>query len=355
MKKIVFLVGGMGRGGAERVISILSNYYVEKGWKVDICMLLHNTVEYELNEEINVIDMSYENMRFPINRIKMLLKLRKYIKKEAGNIIVPFLAKMNVIFMFATLGLDLTNKRIVTSERIDPYCSGYSPVLRFFVNKSFEKADCIVFQTERAQGFYSENIKSKSVIIGNPVALKVLRKKSDKHIIITAGRLVPQKNQKMLIKAFSNIASKYSDYVLHIYGKGKLYDEFKKLITDLRMEDRIFLKGVSSIYQEKLSEAEIFVLPSNFEGLSNALLEALLMGIPSISTDCAGADEVIDNYQNGIIIPVGNEVELEKQLEKLIRDKQLQKKLSENSKKLSQRYSLEKVINKWTEVFEQVN
>lgn len=352
MKKIVFLVSSMGRGGAERVVSILANEYIKMGWEVDICMLLHNIMSYNVNKKVNIIDLSYERYGFFLNRIKGLFSLRKYVKNNHADIYVPFLSKISVLFMLATLGLDLNGKRIVSSERIDPYSVKYPKILRILINIAFLKSNNIVFQSKKAMSFYSKKIQKKGLIIGNPVDLTIEKKRERSFIIITAGRLVPQKNQKMLIKAFANISKEFPEYTLHIYGEGELRQELEKEIKFLKMENKIYLKGECEKYLDKLSSAEIFVLPSNYEGLSNALLEALLMGIPTISTDCAGAEEIIENYKNGLLISRGNQKELEMGLRELISNKVLQRKLSNNAKKLKKYFLVENVIFKWKKIIE---
>lgn len=355
MKKIVFFVSSMGKGGAERVVSILANSYINMGWEVDICMLLHNIISYDINKKVNIINLSYEKSSFIKNRLIGLVLLRNYVKNNPADIYVPFLAKISVLFMMATFGLNLSDKRIISSERIDPYSVKYSKILRILVHMAFLKSDNIVFQTKKAKSFYSKKIQDKGIIIGNPINLSIEAKENRHSIIITAGRLVPQKNQKMLIRAFARVSKEYPEYQLHIYGEGKLRQDLEKEIKDLKMSDKIYLKGESDNYLEKLSLAEIFVLSSDYEGLSNALLEALLMGIPTISTNCAGAEEIIENYENGILVEKGNQKELEKKLRELISNKNLQQKLSNNAKKLRNNFLVQNVISKWNNIIEGKN
>lgn len=351
MKKIVFLVSSMGRGGAERVVSNLSDYYIKRGWQVDICMLLHNIIEYELNSKVNVVDLSYENSNKIIGKIKMLFTLRLYIKNSSASVFVPFLAKISVLFMLARLGIKLKNSRVVSSERIDPYTVKYSRMLRFLINRAFLLSDVIIFQTEKAKSFYNRKIQDKSVIIGNPIQINIKREQPEKDII-SAGRLVPQKNHKSLVNAFARISKKFPEYQLHIYGEGVLRNELEEQIFSLKIQDKVFLKGVSIEYLSKLAKAEIFVLSSNYEGFSNALLEALLLGVPCISSDCAGSSEVIKDHENGLLYSVGNEFELETKLEELLLNKPLQLKLSKNAQRLSKDYGINNIIFKWINAFE---
>lgn len=352
-KRIVFFMGSMERGGAERVVSILSRYYCELGWSVDICMLLHNINKYPLDQRVSVIDMSNETCKnVSLRNAKMLIDIRRYIKEHTPDVVVPFLAKTSALVWLAMLGKSREKFRIVASERIDPYVANYSKFLRIAVNRSFKKADAVVFQTKRAKGYYSSSIQSKSRIIGNPVTMKYERSEKPDSVIITGGRLEYQKNQKMLINAFARIANKYPNYSLHIYGEGSLQVELEKQIIELCLEKRVFLKGNSLKYQENLAKAEVFVLSSNYEGLSNALLEAMMLGMPCISTNCAGSDEIIRDGENGLLIPVGNAEKLSDALDRLLGDKELQDKLGENARETASTYETYNVIGNWREVLE---
>ena len=111
----------------------------------------------------------------------------------------------------------------------------------------------------------------------------------------------------MLIRAFAKIASKYPDYTLFIYGEGPLRRDLEILIKTLHLGNQVFLQGFKKNIHEFISDAEFFILSSDFEGLSNALLEAMCMGIPCITTNVSGIDEVIHDKINGVLVSPGDE------------------------------------------------
>jgi len=352
MKKIVFLNSSMGRGGAERVISILANEYCVRGWQVEIVMLLHNICEYPLDERVKVIDLSYANEKNAIFRwVKMLKALRGFIKKGQPDVVVPFHAKVAALSEIAFWGMR-KEFRMVSSERIDPYSVKYSKILRWLIDRAFTHADAVVFQTEKAKSFYSKKIQVKSEIIGNPVSLQLQKSDKVNPIIISAGRLEKQKNQKMLIQAFSEIANDFPKYELHIYGEGSLRKELEQQIKELGLQDRVKLPGNHMDYQNRLCEADIFVLSSDFEGLSNALLEAMVLGMPCISTDCAGSDEVVQSENNGLLVPVGDMTALAEAMGRMLSDDELKKRLGKAAKITTRSYRTENVISKWREILE---
>ena len=156
----------------------------------------------------------------------------------------------------------------------------------------------------------------------------------------------------LLIDAFAKISERHSEYTLHIFGEGILRDLLKRKIQEIKLQDRVILEGNVSNIHERISDAEMFVLSSNYEGLSNALLEAMMMGLPCISTDCAGSNEVIKNGINGLLVPIKNSFSLSSAIEKLIKDKELASQLSINAVKDSIKFSSENVLEQWGEVIE---
>ena len=281
----------------------------------------------------------------------MILTLRKYLKEEKPQIVIPFLTKIAAVTELAMLGMK-RKFRVVVSERIDPYSVNYPMVLRWGINRAFNRADAVVFQSERAKSYYSAKIQEKSKIIGNPISVSEKKIDEQDAVIVTAGRLEAQKNQKILIEAFAQIADEFPNYKLHIYGEGGLHSSLEQQIEKLEMKDRIYLMGNQLDYQDKLARAMVFVLPSNFEGLSNALLEAMMLGIPCISSNCAGSDEVITSGKNGLLFPVGDVDALTEQLRTMLIDEELRTNISKAGKESVQRFKVERIISSWRTVLE---
>ena len=342
MKKFSFFIGSMGKGGAERVISILANYYVTLGYEVDVIVLLANNVEYKLDKKVNIIDFS-SNKNRTIATLYWLRKIRNYVKKETPYKIISFVGRINLLVLCACLGL---NVEIYCSERNDPLHDGRNKLLvklieLFYLTKNCKK---IIFQTKYIQNCFSKYIKDKSIIIYNPVEVNINRKQPVNKIV-TAGRLVEQKNQILLIEAFEDIIIKYPDYKLYIYGEGPLRGHLSKRIRELHLENKVFLPGNVDNIHEIISDAKIFVLTSKFEGLSNALLEAMVMGIPCISTKVSGIEEIIVNTKNGLL--VNNKQDLVEAIEVLINDQEKCDSVTYNAKKLKKLFSLQEIIKKW--------
>lgn len=348
MKTILFVTGAMTRGGAERVISILSDCYATKGWNVEILMVLHDKIEYELHHNVKVVNVSKEGNKI-IGLYPLIRRIRAHIKEISPDVIVAFMAQISLVTGIACRKqLD----KLVCSERIDPSKVHRNFVYRFLLNKIYSKCKRTILQTKRVKEYFPKSVSSNSFVIENPIRVQCFAEDVIEHNFVTAGRLTEQKNHKMLIKAFKKVLDNHPDFMLTIYGDGPERQNLQDLISNLGIEDKVLLPGNVSDIHNKIKNSYAFVLSSDYEGLSNALLEAMMMGLPCISTDCAGSDEAIQNGENGILIPVGDERKLEEAMLYLVENEEYRNKLGTNAKKSAEKYKVENIIQKWTEVIE---
>lgn len=345
--KISFFIGEMRRGGAERVISILANHYAAKGWDVDIVMLLGNSVGYELNGRIQLIDISQSTGSYYKRLPKWLSSIRDYVKENNPDKIVSFIGRINLVVLIATIGMKVP---VIVSERNDPKQDGRSATIIKITNYVYKFAKKIVYQTEYEKTCFSKALESKAVIIPNPIIVQEQRSGGNGLTVVTAGRLLPQKNHNMLIDAIGIITEDIPNVVAEIYGDGGLKAELQKKIANMGLENNIKLCGNVNDLHRRMAGADVFVMTSEFEGLSNSLLEAMMMGFPCVATNYSGVDELIINGQNGIIVPKGDSVRLAQELKRILKDRELQKKLSEGARCSAEKYKYETIINQWESV-----
>lgn len=346
-RKIVIILGSMGKGGAERVVSNISNYFVQKEWKVYIVLLLSGDVSYYLDDRIKIIDISDKSRSRVLMLPKWLCGIRTIVKDIKPDTILSFAARINVITSVACLGL---NRKIVLSERNDPYMDGRGLVTNLGTKIFYPMANSIVFQTKRAKSYFlSYKLKDKSVI-PNPISVSTLATKCKFGKIVSVGRLSKQKNQAMLIRAFAKIIDIYPYAKLTIYGEGELRASLQKMIDDRNLQDKIQLPGIVDNIHDEIKDANIFVLSSDYEGLSNALLEALVMGVPCISTRVAGSDEYIENGKNGLLIDVGDEDALANAMKVLLENDSLCEEMSRKARESADVLSMDTVCEEWFKV-----
>lgn len=353
MKKIVLYIDNMNRGGAQRVMGNLAEHFLSKKIKVilvndyppDECVL-----NYNLSDQIERVYLRDSYTKSPIaNNYYRLKKLRKLIKDERPDVVLSFLGGPNIRMLISTMGIKV--KKIV-SVRNDPnkeYGANYFK--RVFVRKLFECSSGCVFQTEDAADYFTENVRNKSTIIYNPVAKKFFETNlsDSRQNVITVGRLNLQKNHFLLIDAFARIADDFPEVNLIIYGEGPLREQLETYINGKKLESRVSMPGNVSNVEEVLRKAKVFVLSSDYEGMPNALMEAMTVGLPCISTDCpcGGPRMLIQNDGQGILIPCKNEDKMADALKMVLSSDKLQTTLGENAKMRASDFMSEKVLEQW--------
>lgn len=345
MKEVVFIIPNLGGGGAERVMAIVANYLAELNYKVSFLFTKSVDIKYEINSNIKVIVNKEDTS--PIGQIKFI---RHNLKSKKGATCISFLTYQNLYMLTATIGLKI---KTIVSERNDPSKTLYGKNwLNSIRNILYVHADRIVFQTNGAKMFFPKKIQKKGTIILNPINDKLpvpedLKREKE---IVAVGRLTKQKNYPLLLKAFSKFSIEYPEYVLKIYGEGELKEELKNLATKLKIEKKVYFMGFCEDVHNKIINARMFVMSSEYEGLSNALLEAMAIGLPCISTDSppGGARMVIKNGVNGILVENNNEKELVDALNILAKDDELVDKLAENAICIRKELSKDKICEEWT-------
>ncbi len=306
--KIVFFIGSMGRGGAERVISILSNEYAENGWDVDIVMMLQNEVGYQLHPNIRTISFAGSSASYIKNVPHWLMSIRKYLRKEKPDRVVSFAGRINALVLTASIGIKVP---IIVSERNDPKHDGRGKAMLWYCNKIYHRAKKIVFQNKYEQSCFEKSLESKGVVVPNPIQVSVMKRPDNQEFVIaTAGRLSAQKNTAMLVDAMELVHKVHPEVKCKIFGDGELRETLQERINEKKLTDVVTLEGNRKDIHEQLSKCSLFVMTSEFEGLSNALIEAMMMGLPCVTTDYPGADELITDGVNGVIVERGNANEL---------------------------------------------
>lgn len=343
--KVLFFLGQLEQGGAERVVSLISNKLVERGFDVEILTYYDRDINYKINKKIIIKKVVYETKSY--NLLKNYSWLKSYFRNNV-DVIISFMAPFNILSLFANRN---NNTPIIVSDRNDPRAVPSNLFVRCIRNLFYELyANLIVVQTSANKKYFNEKVQRKTVVISNPIDVGSLANKAiktkKKNIIISVGRLKPQKNQLMLIDAFKIFHDKHKDYQLVIYGEGSYRDVLEYRINELKLNKYVKLPGEYKNVLKKELNAKVFALSSNYEGMPNALLEAMCLGLPCISTKVSGAKEIIKNGINGYLID-SNSKDLADKLELLVNDKKLSTKLAKEASKLNNTFNIDTIANKW--------
>lgn len=359
MKKIIIATATLGGGGAERAFINIANQLVEMGNDVRIMTSGSRSVEsYKVDERIKIdnIVTCKKNKIFRI--IDKFFQFRNYIRDHKEYTIISFFPDVSAYCVLASMGLKVRN---IVSERNDPNTIPRKKYMKRIRNWAFKYASCCVFQTVDAKNYFPASVRNKSVVIPNPLNVGILPMpipiENRKKIIIAVGRIVPQKNFLLLVKAWAEVAKKYPDWVINIYGdttyhNGIFTQSIQKEIVELGVDNSVFFKGFSDKIYNCMNEASIYISTSDFEGMSNTMLEAMAIGTPTIATDCpiGGAKAIIQDKVNGILVKVGDVNSVSNAISTLIEDVDLRKKLSKESVKLRHLLTINNICEQWLEI-----
>lgn len=301
-KTILFIVNAL-YAGAGKILLFVAGACARAGWKVTVATLYDDSVGDYHVDGVNFINFDIP-MKTRIWRLQALRIIRKRIKGIQPTIICAFISDVVFMTRLATLGLKTF---FVAAERGDPYILPSKWIIP--VKWAYRNSDYSVFQLKGAQDFFDEKVQKNSVIIPNPYSTGECVKPYNgtrNKTVVSVGRFVEQKGYDVLLNAFRIFHDAHPDYRLIIYGDGPLKDNYMEQIKQLNLDDSVFLPGFIHNIPKTIREDGIFVLSSRFEGIPNALIEAMSVGIPTISTDCSpgGPRFLTNNGRRGILVPV---------------------------------------------------
>ena len=403
MKHIVMVIGNYKNGGVAMRSTNLANSFAEKGNNVTILVMgeITEDIFYTLSPGVEVVPLkkyaqehkndvslseifSKRKKRFKLlkrlryiskyfgawdkylsNEIRCLRKseeLCTYISANPDSIYIPFgIAYFeNVVYAGGK-----KKTKIIYAERSYPEkeLEAY-PLGKKSLMKLFENAKHVIVQTKEVEDFLKVFLKKKSIVIHNPLKVDLPDKFSGKrkNIIVNFCRISEEKNLPMLIDAAVMLHKEHPEYSVEIYGNTVVEEEaalrsaLVEKIENCGAEDYIKILPPRADIHKIVRDYAMFVSTSDFEGLSNSMLEAMAIGLPCVCTDCAGggAREVINNGENGLLVPVKDTEALYRAIKIFIEEPELAEKCSGNAYKIRDDLSVEKISQQWLEIIESV-
>lgn len=332
----------LSNGGAERVASIWASELEKMNVNVSLLLFYRVENEYKINTLVKIHSLSESKEEFnKLSIIKSIFKIRNILKKEKPDVIVSFLYFVGIMTNLARIGLGI---KLIETIRSYPSISPGSKLKRGLRNISVLLSEGVIIQNKRQGEYFPKLLRGKFKVFPNPISEDFLTENTDnksKKIknLIAVGRLAPQKNFEMLIKGFAKINN--SDLNLLIFGEGELENDLNDLIFSLGLSKKVQLKGRTNDILSEMKKADMYILTSDFEGMPNSLMEAMAVGLPSISTDCpTGPSDLINNGDNGILIPVNDEAALVKAINYLTLNTEKAQKIGNQAKEdMSNRHS----------------
>lgn len=355
--KIMFHLNCLAQGGAERVVTNLSGQFAEEGNDVIVATEWTDVNEFRLNDKVRRVNAGLFPEDEKKNRIGKYFargkRLRECIDREKPDVVVAFAQSA----LYRALKVEKNgNTPVVIAVRTDPKGHYDRPVDKYMIKHFFPCMAGGVFQTTQQRDFFRPYCDEKnSCVILNPLNEKYCHVPFQEHRtkrVVTSGRLVDFKNQKMLIDAFENVHKKHPDYVLEIYGEDShdgTLGILEERISRYNAKEYVHLMGGSNELEKVLPDAAVYAFSSDWEGLPNALMEAMAMGLPIVATDCpcGGPAEIMENEKNGLLVPIMDPEALSAGICRLIEDPLFAEKLGNEARKITDRANGETIYRQW--------
>ena len=349
MKKILFILQSLSSGGAERVISVLTETLSSKEqYEISVLTLFNSGDFYSLSDKVKLSRLNGESD----SKLKTILRIREFVKNYKPDTLISFQCHVNVKVLLAVLGKQRYKK--IVSERNDPAVWKDRKLLDWLRNRLYKTCDCVVFQTEDARDYFPYEIRRNSVVIPNPIKEDLPepwigeRKKT----IVNFCRLAPQKNLKLLIDSFELFMRSFPEYVLEIYGDGPDRNTIDEYVIEKGLQNKVYIYPAVSDIHRRIIDAGMFVSSSDYEGLSNSMLEAMAIGVPVICTDCpcGGAKMVIENNVNGILVPVNDKDKMAQAMMKIAGDDGFARKLGVAASSIRMKLHRDNIAQEWEKI-----
>lgn len=348
--KILILISSLSGGGAERVAVRLANALAEdhkvyimpfsksgKTFPIDPRIQVVDHTLYDLRQGGGFLNRTFRKVRTAVHMYGVLKRFRSRVRVDTS---LSLLLTPNIYNVSVRGG-----GRRILCERNNPTVKGF---WFFFVTKLvYRRGDVIVFQSETVQKMFSAKVRRKSVILPNPVAVSCRASGTPEKAIVTAGRLKVQKDHETLIRAFAVFHETHPDWRLKLYGKGPLKEKLISLSEELGVGKAVRFMGYRDDLHERISSAGMLVLSSRFEGQPNVLLEAMMIGLPCVTTDFLGVRELLGDSGSALIVPVGDRQAMADAMGRVADEPALRRELVGKAGTFVKKFEADKVIQQW--------
>ena len=353
MKNILFISNCLSFGGAEKMLCFVAESLAQRGHRVFIVNLraINNSSDYERTlQGVSVITLEKDSCG-KNKHIYRIEKIKEIAKAKKTDVIIGFTAFPN---FYATIVGKLLHIPSIMSERGDPNRtignSWKDKILTFVINR----AKGGVFQTDGAKSFYKKGLQKRAITIPNPIFIKGtlpnIPFEERERSIVSVGRLDnEQKRYDVMLDAFKIFLEKNPEYILKLYGRGTDEILIKEWVEQRGLSEKVKFMGLTLQPMQDMAKEGMFLITSDYEGISNSLLEAMAVGLPCVSTDHTpgGARLLIQDHKNGLLAPIGDVNRLAEAMDEFANDSELAKKCGQNARAVVERFSPTKIIDNW--------
>lgn len=402
MKHIVFVIGNYKNGGVARRSTIIANEFAKAGLNCSILVTgdISETIFFELHKNVKIEELKkYQKTNHTKERLLSESKIDRKIKflkkiqfliptctklyeristkvkilRNGKNLLPYILLHPNSIYIsFGSYLLTSVYTALNNKNRKIIYAEINAPEIDFPTQKAakaeylkiISKIYCAVFQTEDEKAFFDGYIKN-SFVIHNPISNQLPEPYAGKRrkTVVNYCRIAEQKNLKLLIDAFVLFRKSNPEYTLEIYANTVVEsekNELKRLINytnSINAQEYVSFLSPRADVHSVVKDCAMFVSSSDFEGLSNSMLEALAIGLPCVCTDCLGGGtrEMITNGENGLIVPMNDVSALAEAMIKMANNEEFANKCSKKAATVRETHNSNAIATQWLNVIESIN
>ena len=365
--KLALVIFSLAEGGAERVMSFMANYWSHKGVEVSLITLEDaNSDVYPLSQHVCRVPLGVGmNSGNPFeamgNNLRRVGRLRTALRAIRPEIVISFMEATNVLTILATRGL---GAKVVVMEHTDPESHHVEWFWNTLRRMTYRFADRVGVLTERSRP-WAEGLTDPESVFVLPNAINLAPTTSDEEInirvkvglpdqakvVVSMGRLAPEKGFDLLIQAFAKLAPSHVDYYLVILGEGAERSSLERARESHNLTGRVHLPGRVPNPMAYLRQCDLFVMSSRYEGFPMALCEAMACGLPVISFDCpTGPGEIIRNEVDGILVPSGDICRLTESMDHLMSNAEVRKILGAKATEVLERFSEDRIMEEWDRI-----
>jgi GalNAc-alpha-(1->4)-GalNAc-alpha-(1->3)-diNAcBac-PP-undecaprenol alpha-1,4-N-acetyl-D-galactosaminyltransferase len=362
--KLTLISSSLRAGGAERVMSIVANYWAARGWKITLLTFDDGSEPpfYELNRSIKyrplgIGENSIESIFALPRNFGRIRTLKKAIVDSKPNVVISFVNRTNILTMLACRGLKIPT---IVNEQVHPAFGELTKFEEKLQRRYYRRASMVTLQTHSALSFFPTSEGYNTYVMPNPIAVPESpaiesRLYTDDRHLLAVGKLIPQKGFDILIHAFAQVAARHPEWTLTILGEGEMRPELEEIQFQLGLEERVYMPGTVKNVDAYIRKADLFALSSRFEGFPVALCEAMACGVPVVAADClSGPREIIHNNIDGLLVVPENIDALASGLDLLMSDPVKRQYFSHYAPNVLDRFGLEQVMGMWSSALKQV-
>lgn len=352
--RIGIVCGCIYGGGSERMVATLASGLVECGNEVYLIQQEKREKEYQLSAIVKRIHILQKTCGFA-DLLKDSISIHRFANKNRLDVVLGFGIFWNLCVCLAKRGMQA---KAMIAERNSPAHDSLSRKSKVLRKLLYPMADGFIFQTQEEAQYYSKRIQRHGTIIHNALMDDLpIRSAVHTRELVALGRVLPQKNYTLMIQMLKLVIQKYPEYRLRIFGDfGDGQEKLKlvRLIADLELTDYVIFEGFCLDVHEKIKNSDIFVMSSDYEGLPNALMEAMAMGFPVVCTDCAGGGprELIDDGKNGLLVPVKDAENMARKIIWLIEHPAEKEEMGRHAIEIRESHSAKRIVKEWEKALE---